>query len=932
MLPHFAVHGAAGSATSAWLLALKETEPTSVDVAAESAICWRLASAAIVVFFIFAHLPALAVRCVRAAPASAIVSAHASRKLHSAGAAAAVRRMLHRALLALNARSLRVWRIATVGMQLFVLLAACIGVAAALDHVRWWRSDLAICFCVAFCIDSIGIWTLASSFAAAATMRVGGGVGDGVVGGGGGGGVVESKLAWTTVWVASMRRLVALLAFLYAMLYASMAVDPMHMNFGSRCVGVTLLLITVVSVRTVVVYDSARAAADAIDDDIATSTSSSSPTSSSSNRKVRAVTKRTAVLALVVVCVFAFSFAYNFMAIAYRAGPRKASSEWTATATAVAAAPVTLSLGDAELHRQALLSASASVDSGGGGGGKGEVSERRRPPRAYVIVIYTRGELEFDVFSSASAAPSEALLNSLEGARVLKRSLDNTHDGSATAVAFADYVCLIDARADATIGAELRAVGWRTLVVARIANPHSGSHNFQRRLDYVFTKLHLFSLVQYAKVVYLDTDVVVMRSLAPLFRCGDFCAVMRRTYFNSGVMVVTPDAETFADLLRLRNKLPSYNAGEQGFLNEYFSLHVSSRMFDAHDNDDVDNDNHGGGGGARSTSADLRVLYGAAGDCRGALGRGRGLECMRLGHEFNGDTAWFHARLSQWCFPSTAVTVSLDNNDDGVQLPATLHLTAGSNKPWIWWSYIGFNGGRDSPYMLYLAVLQSCARTLRELRFQREVYVRMTLLAVALSSAFFLLPRALFAVSRRARGGRCGAGRFSNRILTLGAAGMRALAFVPWFACMYIAWYYAVVPSALHWRASAYLSVGGLLAMDVTLLWLVAWLFASRHGGVIDTRDRRHQWRTAVQWRLAALALVHACVLVVLLTPWHSILKATGFVVALASYCLARTMLALNIIDLSSGGGGGDKDDDHDGSKRIYDHEDRLGRRRLHAR
>ncbi len=60
-------------------------------------------------------------------------------------------------------------------------------------------------------------------------------------------------------------------------------------------------------------------------------------------------------------------------------------------------------------------------------------------------------------------------------------------------------------------------------------------------------------------VIFLDADTVVARNMDEAFGCPGFCAVMRHSErLNSGVMVVTPSAATFRDMLSKIAQLPSY--------------------------------------------------------------------------------------------------------------------------------------------------------------------------------------------------------------------------------------------------------------------------------------------------------------------------------------------------------------------------------------
>ena len=92
-------------------------------------------------------------------------------------------------------------------------------------------------------------------------------------------------------------------------------------------------------------------------------------------------------------------------------------------------------------------------------------------------------------------------------------------------------------------------------------------------LTAVLTKLHVFRLTQFSKIIFLDADVLPIRPLDHLFSLPhEFSAVPDVGWpdiFNSGVMVLTPGEEKFAQLNQLLKSSPSWDGGDQGILNEW---------------------------------------------------------------------------------------------------------------------------------------------------------------------------------------------------------------------------------------------------------------------------------------------------------------------------------------------------------------------------
>jgi inositol phosphorylceramide glucuronosyltransferase 1 len=122
--------------------------------------------------------------------------------------------------------------------------------------------------------------------------------------------------------------------------------------------------------------------------------------------------------------------------------------------------------------------------------------------------------------------------------------------------------------------------GLSVIAVPTVDTPYPSDDHFQKRFLSVMTKLVIFNLTQYDKLVFLDADALVLRDLSDLFRCGAFCAAfINPCHFNSGLMLVTPSTPLFNDMIQKLPTLPSYDGGDQGFLNAYFPEMLSAPMF-----------------------------------------------------------------------------------------------------------------------------------------------------------------------------------------------------------------------------------------------------------------------------------------------------------------------------------------------------------------
>ncbi|CAH2050084.1 unnamed protein product, partial [Iphiclides podalirius] len=92
--------------------------------------------------------------------------------------------------------------------------------------------------------------------------------------------------------------------------------------------------------------------------------------------------------------------------------------------------------------------------------------------------------------------------------------------------------------------------------------------------DITFTKIHCWNLTQYEKCVFLDADTLVVQNCDELFEREELSAAPDVGWpdcFNSGVFVYRPSAETFAALIQFAQQRGSFDGGDQGLLNSYFS-------------------------------------------------------------------------------------------------------------------------------------------------------------------------------------------------------------------------------------------------------------------------------------------------------------------------------------------------------------------------
>ncbi|CDY58112.1 BnaA02g35140D [Brassica napus] len=159
----------------------------------------------------------------------------------------------------------------------------------------------------------------------------------------------------------------------------------------------------------------------------------------------------------------------------------------------------------------------------------------------------------------------------LLGVRVLGKSIRDTGSDK-------DMVALVSDGVSDYSKNLLKADGWKVERISLLANPNQVHPT---RFWGVYTKLKIFNMTDYNKVVYLDADTIVVKNIDDLFKCSKFCANLKHSErLNSGVMVVEPSQALFNDMMRKVKTLSSYTGGDQGFLNSYYPDFPNARVFD----------------------------------------------------------------------------------------------------------------------------------------------------------------------------------------------------------------------------------------------------------------------------------------------------------------------------------------------------------------
>lgn len=159
--------------------------------------------------------------------------------------------------------------------------------------------------------------------------------------------------------------------------------------------------------------------------------------------------------------------------------------------------------------------------------------------------------------------------NYAKGAMVLGKSLRN-HNTSRKLVA------LIGPHVSEPSRAVLRKVYDEVRLVDMLDSGDAAHLAMMKRPDLgvTFTKLHCWTLTEYSKCVFMDADTLVLSNIDELFDREELSAAPDPGWpdcFNSGVFVFRPSNETYEKLLTTCSENGSFDGGDQGVLNSFFS-------------------------------------------------------------------------------------------------------------------------------------------------------------------------------------------------------------------------------------------------------------------------------------------------------------------------------------------------------------------------
>lgn len=115
-------------------------------------------------------------------------------------------------------------------------------------------------------------------------------------------------------------------------------------------------------------------------------------------------------------------------------------------------------------------------------------------------------------------------------------------------------------------------------IVKPINNPNELG-NDERNFRYMYTKLRIFEMFEFDKVVYLDADMLICTNIEELFDHSHMSAVIAGSLYpgnelwkdlNAGLLVVEPDKTLFDNICASVKHLHSNDGSDQGFLHSFY--------------------------------------------------------------------------------------------------------------------------------------------------------------------------------------------------------------------------------------------------------------------------------------------------------------------------------------------------------------------------
>ena len=159
-----------------------------------------------------------------------------------------------------------------------------------------------------------------------------------------------------------------------------------------------------------------------------------------------------------------------------------------------------------------------------------------------------------------------------EGVIVLFESLKRTQPK------YQNFIVVINEKISDSVKYKLIKKGYQLIEKESIdASNYVKNNNFQYWIN-TFDKLNVFELVEFEKIIYLDSDLYINKNIDELFELPNMSAVISGKGYvkeweemNSGVIVIEPKHGLTEKMIQiLKNEKFDKNIGDQDIINRYF--------------------------------------------------------------------------------------------------------------------------------------------------------------------------------------------------------------------------------------------------------------------------------------------------------------------------------------------------------------------------
>jgi alpha-N-acetylglucosamine transferase len=161
----------------------------------------------------------------------------------------------------------------------------------------------------------------------------------------------------------------------------------------------------------------------------------------------------------------------------------------------------------------------------------------------------------------------------LDGVLVLKYSLDKTNSKY-------PFLLLVTPNLSESVISSLTRHNVDFAGIKKIENPSLVSDPQLKRWNFTYSKLNIFGLTQFDKIVYLDADMLILKNIDDLFdkphmsavnMAGKLPELSTWNPLNAGLLVVEPSVETFNDMTSKIGAIEKIKSpGDEDFLQAYY--------------------------------------------------------------------------------------------------------------------------------------------------------------------------------------------------------------------------------------------------------------------------------------------------------------------------------------------------------------------------